>query len=255
MSELEPKLGGLERYTPARVTLARAGTSIGTAAQLQFQLDHARARDAVHDAVDFQRLAVALRKRGMPTLTLESAVPRGADSRSLYLRRPDLGRSLSTESSEALASTDTSEPDIAFIIADGLSALAIERNALPLLDALLPLLSPESWQGIFLSLVSNARVAIGDAIGGLLRARLSILLIGERPGLSSPDSLGVYLTSNPSPGKTDADRNCISNIRPGGLGYEEAAHRIVAYRSAAARLGGTGFALKDSVQPSGKVLP
>ena len=163
---------------------------------------------------------------------------------------PDLGRRLSPESATRLAALPATTPDLAIVIADGLSALAIDRHALPMLEALLPLLSSANWTLATICLVQNGRVAIADEIASLERARLSLILIGERPGLSSPDSLGAYLTFDPCPGRTDADRNCISNIRDEGLGYPEAAHRIIAYLEAAKALGRSGYALKQPPSPN-----
>ena len=240
----------LGRYTPARVGLGRSGSAIGTAAQLEFQLDHALARDAVHDEADLPGLLARLRERGLEALLLDSAVPPGPGARGIYLRRPDLGRMLANESAAALKARAKSSAEIVFIVADGLSALAVDRHALPLLNALTEVLPQADWVDLPVCLVRNGRVAVGDEIGGLLGAKLSILLIGERPGLSAPDSLGVYLTSDPRPGRTDAERNCISNIRSGGLGYGEAAARIAFYCKAASELGGTGYALKDASGPS-----
>jgi len=238
--------------TTARLSLGRPGVTaafVSTRDQLQFQFDHARARDAVHDIPEFAGLLSGIQSRGMDAVLLESAVPTGPDARQTYLRRPDLGRRLSARSVAELQSRTSDTRKTILVIADGLSALAIDRHALPLVDALAP--AEVAIDGP-VSVVRNGRVAIGDEIGELLRAEMSILLIGERPGLSAPDSLGVYLTSHPRVGRTDAERNCISNIRLEGLGYDEAAHRIAFYLRAAHELGGTGYALKDS---SGLVSP
>jgi ethanolamine ammonia-lyase small subunit len=235
--------------TSARLSFGR--TDVSTHDQLQFQLDHALARDAVHAQVDVGSLTQGLQVRGLEAIVVRSAVESSQKDRRAYLRRPDLGRKLHSDSAEALRLAMHAEPErveagkprLLFILADGLSSLAVERHALPLLDATLPLLpSPCS----LIPLVQDARVAIADEIGKLLHAQLTILLIGERPGLSSPDSLGVYLTWNPHPGRTDAERNCISNIRGDqGLSYAEAAYRIAHYIAEARRLGTTGIALKD----------
>lgn len=241
MSELE-KSRSLP--TSARISLGQTGPSIPTREQLRFQLDHALARDAVHAQLDVTTILRDLQQRGLSALPLQGA----ASDRRTYLRRPDLGRTLQAYSAEVLqhhAADSAQPPEVVFILADGLSALALERHALPLLDATLPLLKPGLREGPF-CIVSQARVAIGDEIGHLLGARLSVLLIGERPGLSSPDSLGVYLTWEPRPGRTDAERNCISNIRAGGLNYADAAARITYYIHEAQRLGATGIALKRS---------
>jgi len=221
--------------TAARLSLGSASPTLSTHHHLNFQLDHAQARDAVHAALDVPQLLRGLAERDLSSVVVHSA----AGSRREYLRRPDLGRKLSADSREVLQRQPPTE--LAIVLADGLSALAVERHALPLLDALLPLL-PASY---FLFPALNARVAIGDEVGGLLQAKLSLVLIGERPGLSSPDSLGAYITWQPRVGRTDAERNCISNIRHAGLSYGEAAYRIAHYFAEAQRLGVTGIALKD----------
>jgi ethanolamine ammonia-lyase small subunit len=235
----------LRSYTPARIALRRTGVSLATKEILDFQLAHAQARDAVHATLDTQHLTQRLRTEipslTLPILTLSSAAP----DRAAYLRRPDLGRTLAPASAALL---HPSPCDILLVIADGLSATAIEHHAVPLLDALLPTLPPNQTLGP-LCIATQARVAIADHIGSLLRAQLSIVLIGERPGLSSPDSLGVYITWNPTPGRTDADRNCISNIRTAGLDYTTAAARIAFYCAEAHRLQLTGTALKEATLP------
>ena len=221
--------------TTARLSLGETAPTLSTQHHLNFQLDHAQARDAVHAALDIPQLQRGLTARNLTSLTLHSA----AATRREYLRRPDLGRKLSASSRELLQQQPPTE--VAIVLADGLSALAVERHALPLLDALLPLF-PVPYS-LFPAL--NARVALGDEVGGLLQAKLSLVLIGERPGLSSPDSLGAYITWQPRVGRTDAERNCISNIRREGLSYAEAAYRIAHYFAEAQRLGTTGIALKD----------
>ena len=248
----KPGLGdALRRYTPARVSLGQVGPAIPTSEQLRFQLDHALARDAVHARLDVAALLQGLRERQMECLALRSAVAgeAGQDDRQIYLRRPDLGRTLHPDSAQLLRqySTNTSEkPDVVFVIADGLSALAVERHALQLLDAMMRDLGSEQWRAGPVCVVSQGRVAIGDEIGTLLQAKLVVMLIGERPGLSGPDSLGVYITWEPRPGRTDAERNCISNIRNEGLSYADAARRIVFYMNEAERLQCTGIALKEN---------
>jgi ethanolamine ammonia-lyase small subunit len=249
--------------TTARLSLGNPSPTVSTADHLRFQLDHALARDAVHTQLDTALLLRGLHDRNLQSLLLQTNAP----DRRTYLRRPDLGRTLHPTSIQAIkAAAPSVDPDgrdaslsganILFILADGLSALALERHALPLLDATLPLIpnpvgvpsdrsSSVGWCSL-IPVLTNARVAIGDQIGHLLNAQLTVLLIGERPGLSSPDSLGVYLTWNPRPGRTDAERNCISNIRGDqGLSYTEAAHRIAHYLAEARRLHTTGIALKD----------
>jgi ethanolamine ammonia-lyase small subunit len=234
----------LRSYTPARIALRRTGVSLATTEILDFQLAHAQARDAVHATLDTQHLIHRLHTEiplTVPILTLASAAP----DRASYLRRPDLGRTLAPASAALL---HPSPCDILLVIADGLSATAIDRHAIPLLAALLPTLPPNQTLGP-LCIATQARVAIADHIGSLLHAQLSIVLIGERPGLSSPDSLGVYITWNPTPGRTDADRNCISNIRTAGLDYITAAARIAFYCAEASRLKLSGTALKEATPP------
>lgn len=240
----------LEIYTPARVQLHSTGHSLATSEILQLQLATAQARDAVHATVDVPALIRGLDQRKLASLVLNSA----ATNRLDYLRNPALGRTLATHSEMALknvaAATGESAAayDLVFVIADGLSALAVDRHAMQLLDALLPLLDP-AWRIAPICVVEQARVAIADPIGEILGARASVILIGERPGLSSPDSLGVYITWNPRAGRTDADRNCISNIRTAGLDYTSAAFKIAFYCSEAQRLQLTGTALKEITQP------
>ncbi|HTZ58654.1 MAG TPA: ethanolamine ammonia-lyase subunit EutC [Acidobacteriaceae bacterium] len=229
----------LRSYTPARIGLERRGISLATRPLLDFQLAHARARDAVHGAIDVRMLCDELRRCGLTALALESK----AADRSTYLRRPDLGRVLSEESASQLI---PGEYDAVFVIADGLSALAVERHALHLLRALLPLL--KGWRVAPVCVVEQGRVAVGDAIGEALNARLAVVLIGERPGLSSPDSLGVYLTWEPRRGRKDAERNCISNIREEGLSYAAAASRLYALMQEASRRRLTGVGLKDPTE-------
>ena len=220
----------LRQFTAARIALGRSGISLPTQPLLAFQLAHAQARDAVQLALDVPQLLRDLEHAGIADakdcLVLSSA----AADRLTYLQRPDLGRRLSDESRAVLAAQIGQESgrrhDIALVIADGLSALAVARNAVPFLAALMRQLAPENWSMAPLSVVRMGRVAVADEVGERLGARLVVLLIGERPGLSSPDSMGVYATWMPRVGLNDADRNCISNIRPAGLGYEEAAHKL-----------------------------
>jgi ethanolamine ammonia-lyase small subunit len=225
------------------VGLARAGASIATEEQLRFQLDHALARDAVHARLDVASLLAGVERLGLKGVALRSAVAGGAGDRQTYLRRPDLGRRLSAESAATLGGS-SEPPDIVFTIADGLSALAVERHALPLLGAVLGLIDRDAWRVGPVCVVSQGRVAVGDEIGERLGARLVVMLIGERPGLSAADSLGVYITWNPRPGRTDAERNCISNVRLEGLGYAEAARQVVWLMNEARRLGVTGVGLR-----------
>ena len=244
----------LQRFTDARIALGRAGHSQPTAAHLRFQLAHAGARDAVHLPLDADGLALSLQSLGLPTLLLHSA----ASDRSTYLQRPDLGRQLDDASRAALATRNASSPqatafDLAFVVADGLSALAMHRNAEPLLTAVLARLRADAdhaWTIAPIAVVEQGRVAIGDEIGQALQARTVVVLIGERPGLSSPDSLGIYLTWEPHVGRTDAQRNCISNVRPGGLGTDAAAVKLCQLLQRSRALQCTGIGLKDEADDS-----
>lgn len=229
----------LRRYTAARIALGRAGVSQPTASQLAFQLAHAQARDAVHLALEVARLRQAIATELQLT---DVALHSAASSRHVYLQRPDLGRRLDAASRALLQPCDC---DLVIVLADGLSALAIERNALPFLQALLQRIAQEGWTLAPLAIVEQGRVAVGDEVGELLRARAVLVLIGERPGLSSPDSMGLYLTWAPRVGLTDERRNCISNVRPAGLGYEAAAARLHYLLAEAFRRELTGVALKD----------
>jgi ethanolamine ammonia-lyase small subunit len=234
----------LRELTPARVGLARSGVSLETRELLDFQRSHAQARDAVHGRLEAATLAAALAEiTAADVLQLHSA----ATDRATYLQRPDLGRTLDAPSRELLSHhifPALHNPSrLALIVADGLSALAVERHAVPLINEFLPRL--DSWQIAPLCVVEQARVAIGDEIGVALGAQVSIVLIGERPGLSSPDSLGAYITWSPRPGRTDAERNCISNIRLEGLTYAQAAAQLGYYLTEARRRQLTGVALKE----------
>ncbi|GAB3626684.1 Ethanolamine ammonia-lyase light chain [Pandoraea terrae] len=245
----------LRQFTNARIGLGRVGGSVPTAPWLSFSLAHAQARDAVHQPLAAEALHEALRGKGFNTLDVRSAV---AD-RNEYLRRPDLGRRLSPESAAMLDARNTESaaglsaaapgrsgegaPDIVFVVADGLSALAVSRHAVPLLVSVREHLG--DWRLGPVVVASQARVALGDDIGERLGAAMVAVLIGERPGLSSPDSLGIYLTYAPRVGRNDAQRNCISNVRPEGLSYAQAAFKLAYLMNAARRLGLTGVGLKD----------
>lgn len=250
----------LRRFTPARIGLGRVGGSVPTPALLDFELAHARARDAVHAALDTQTLARELRAIGFAEPVI---VKSQARDRMEYLLRPDLGRALDEESRQRLRPasaqpqprSDASEPpcDLAIVIADGLSALAPARHAIPLLHAMHA--DPDlAGQRPPVIVATMARVALGDQIGELLRAQAVVVLIGERPGLSSPDSLGAYLTWAPRAGRTDAERNCISNIRPEGLPYAGAARKLLYLLWQARHLQLSGLALKDDSEPSLHIL-
>jgi ethanolamine ammonia-lyase small subunit len=234
----------LRRFTGARIALGRSGTSLPTEAHLAFQLAHARARDAVHLPFDAAGVAAAVGALGLATVTVHSA----AGDRHTYLQRPDLGRRLDAASRarlEAGAGGAAPRFDLAFAVADGLSALAVHEHAAALLGAMQQRLAPAGWRIAPVVLVHHGRVAIGDEIGELLGAGLVAVLIGERPGLSSPDSLGLYLTWAPRVGLTDAARNCISNVRPAGLPIEQAAQKLHYLLDQARARQLTGIGLKD----------
>ena len=241
MSALPDPWDGLRAHTAARIALGRTGHSLPTAEWLRFAQAHALARDAVHTPLDADALARDLHALGLETLPITSAAP----DRATYLRRPDLGRRLSLRSAALLAGLDARPCDLAVVLADGLSARAVQAHAAPLLAELQPRLAANALAFAPVTLALQARVALGDEVGALLKARAVLVLIGERPGLSSPDSLGAYLTWAPQPGRSDAQRNCVSNIRPDGLPVADAAHKIAWLLQAAQRLGATGVALKD----------
>jgi ethanolamine ammonia-lyase small subunit len=231
----------LRRHTPARIALGRSGASLPTHEVLAFSLAHAQARDAVHTAFSAQTVADAIEGLGLPTLVVDSAAP----DRVTYLRRPDLGRRLSDSSRDLLSGRPSKPADLAIVVADGLSSTAVHAHAAPLIAALLPLTRAERWTLAPIVIARQARVALGDEVGEILGARLVLLLVGERPGLSSPDSLGAYLTFAPRVGLTDAARNCVSNIRGEGLSYEQAAFKLAWLAREALRQGESGVALKD----------
>ncbi|CAO3404661.1 ethanolamine ammonia-lyase subunit EutC [Azospirillum palustre] len=220
--------------TRARIALGRSGDALPTKALLEFQLAHARARDAVHSAVDFDRLAADLSP--LETIRVHSAAP----DRPTYLRRPDLGRRLDPASAAGLTA---GEWDLVFVIADGLSAAAVQVNAAPLVRACTARLGHLRIGPVVLA--EQARVALGDEVASAMGARLVALLVGERPGLSAAESLGVYLTWDPKSGRADSERNCISNIHSGGLSIQTAADKLCWLATEAARLKLTGVALKE----------
>jgi ethanolamine ammonia-lyase small subunit len=225
-------------FTPARIALGRVGASQPTDALLRFSMAHANARDAVYEPLDFAGLLAQL---GGPDEYI--AVKSRAADRAQYLRRPDFGRRLDASSIDRLRESQHHHFDLILVIADGLSALATSRHAVPLVKALRSKL--EGWRIGPIVIAEQARVALGDEVGELLNARCVAVLIGERPGLTSPDSLGIYLTWKPRVGRTDAERNCISNIRPAGLSYEHAATKLVTLLEGAKQLGATGIDLKE----------
>ena len=232
----------LRASTPARIALGRVGAGLPTAEVLRLGIAHAQARDAVHRPLDAQALATRLAADGWPVVRVASR----ASTRQHYLLRPDLGRRLDDASAERLAAlADAARPlDLALVVADGLSSLAAERHAATLLAALRPLV-PAAWRLGPVVVATQARVALGDEVGERLGARIVVVAIGERPGLSSPDGLGLYLTFAPRIGRVDAERNCISNVRPEGLAPERAAARLAWLLAEAARRALSGVALKD----------
>jgi ethanolamine ammonia-lyase small subunit len=229
------------RLTPARVALGRAGNALPTTEVLALALAHARARDAVHIPLDISATEQECRALGFDTIRVRSA----ARDRATYLRRPDLGRKLNRDDAARLSGC--SGPfDLSFVIGDGLSSPAVQANAPFLLEALKPYLDRSQPSVAPVAIAEQARVALGDEIGASMKARMSVVLIGERPGLSACDSLGIYLTYAPQIGCTDAQRNCISNVRPAGLDFQTAAQRLFWLIEEAFRLGKSGVALKDS---------
>lgn len=244
----------LREFTDARIALGRSGASLPTREVLNFGLAHARARDAIHRPFDSEQLEPELAAMGLSSLTVHSA----AGDRHIYLNRPDLGRRLDEASRADLAASGVRPADLLLVIGDGLSSYAVHRQALPLIRALLPYLHT---LGICLApvvLAHQSRVALGDDIGETLKARAVAILIGERPGLSSPDSLGVYLTWQPHRQRLESERNCISNIRPDGLSYDAAAFKLAWLLEQAFLRRLTGVRLKDeSDNPAlhGRVKP
>lgn len=244
MSELDREgrdavdpFAGLRVATRARIGLGRAGDALPTRAQLDFQAAHARARDAVHGAVDFAAIVAALGERALPSVEVQS---RAAD-RATYLRRPDLGRRVDPASLPTLNAA-RGDYDLAFVVADGLSAAAVNRHAVPLIAEVTR--RAPNWKLAPVVLAHQARVALGDEVAEALGARMVAVLVGERPGLSTADSLGIYLTWMPRVGRADAERNCISNVHGDGLSYAQAADTLLWLMTEAQRRGLTGVALK-----------
>ncbi len=232
----------LRRFTDARISLGRCGASQPLAASLAFKLDHAKARDAVRQPMDATAMAAAITALGRTCLTLDSQ----ATDKDLYLTRPDLGRTLQDASRETLAAYH-GPYDLCLVVGDGLSARAVHENAVPFLTHFLAALDTTPLTLAPICLVRGARVAVADDVAHTLGARLSAICIGERPGLSSPDSLGVYMTYDPKPGTTDEARNCISNIRAAGLPPAEAARKLAYLAEHALALGFSGVHLKDKM--------
>jgi ethanolamine ammonia-lyase small subunit len=248
---------GLRRFTPSRIALGRAGASLPTAEVLAFSADHAAARDAVHSVLNLDELTRKIESLSVSTVKLQSAAP----DRMTYVRRPDLGRRLSDQSRAALAKLNppTATCDVALIVADGLSALAAQEQAPKLLQHLLPLLASSGISTDPICVVANGRVAIEDEIGAILSAAVAVILLGERPGLGTADSLGAYLVYEPRVGNSDAQRNCVSNIRPSGLRPEAAAQTLHYLLSESLKRKISGVGLKDerttALKAGGTPLP
>ena len=240
----------LKDYTDARIGLGRSGVSIPTSHSLAFQLAHAQAQDAVHLPLDVENIVEQLLVNDINKEISHILLHSQAINRTTYLQRPDLGRRLDKNSSEILKkikANDNAFYDLSIIIVDGLSSLAIKENAINFIKKLMTALKEDKqkWNLSPFSIVQQGRVAVGDEVGELLKTKISIVLIGERPGLSSPDSLGLYLTWNPKVGLSDASRNCISNIRSEGLSYEEAVKKTMYLLKESRRLELSGVNLKD----------
>lgn len=234
----------LRALTPARIALGRAGTSLPTVAQLDFQYAHAQARDAVHLPLDVAGLRELIHAQGHATQALHSS----AADRNTYLQRPDLGRRLDAASVQQLKALGSSGFDLSVVIADGLSSLAVQRHAPPMLQRISELAAAEGWSLAPIAVVEQGRVAVADEVAELLGARMVVIMIGERPGLSSPDSLGLYFTYAPRVGLNDASRNCISNVRLEGLSYAMAAHKLLYLMREACVRQLSGVNLKDEAQ-------
>jgi ethanolamine ammonia-lyase small subunit len=230
----------LRAYTRARIALGRTGTSLPTEEVLKFGYAHAMARDAVHVPLDVEHFSAGLQASGLDVLQVQSAAP----DRATYLLRPDLGRRLDAASIEKLQREERKGCDVLLVVGDGLSSLAVSNHAQPVIEALHAVF-PKHWNIGPVVVARQARVALCDHVGELLQARLVLMLVGERPGLTSPDSLGIYITYKPVVGRNDAERNCISNVRPGGLDYLAAARKAGWLVNEAMRLKLSGVALKD----------
>lgn len=228
----------LRRHTAARIALGRTGTSLPLREQLRFELAHAQARDAVHIPLDTSVLRAELER---DLWHVAQVCSRAAD-RNMYLARPDWGRRLHPDCAQSLASDGPSEPELVFVISDGLSSTAVQRHAAALMREIRQRLPDPDRTSVVIAV--QARVALADEVGGILGAQIAVSVIGERPGLSSPDSLGLYLTHTPRIGRSDAERNCISNVRPQGLGYAEAADQLLALIHASRRAGLSGVRLR-----------
>lgn len=231
----------LRTFTGARIALGRVGTSLPTRAHLDFQLAHARAKDAVRLPLDVDALAARLKETGVETLQLDTL----AASRSDYLQNPDRGRQLAPQGQALLRAKRGIAPDIALVVADGLSSIAIQRHAVAFLQILMPLLAQRGYTCSSIALIRQGRVAVADEVAQVMGSRMAVILIGERPGLSSPDSMGIYFTFHPHVGCQDSMRNCISNIHDHGLSYGQASTKLIYLVTEADRLGLSGVQLKD----------
>ena len=244
----------LKQFTSARIGIGRSGVSVPTPELLAFQMAHAQAKDAVLIKIHFDKIATFLKKEKLPTIELESA----CETREIYLTRPDLGRILSENSKLKIKTKDKNKiqisNSISLIVVDGLSSAAIENNIIPLFKILLPELRKRKFSIAPIALVKNGRVAIGDEISFVQKTDICLVMIGERPGLSSPDSLGVYLTYKTKPGTTDERRNCISNIREGGMNYPLASGKILYLVEESLRKKISGVHLKDNLIEGDKKL-
>ncbi|RSD30127.1 ethanolamine ammonia-lyase subunit EutC [Vibrio pectenicida] len=244
----------LRQFTSARIALGRAGNSIPTHEMLAFQLDHARARDAVHRVLNIDQIIEELCAQKQiieHTPDLPIVVNSKASNRLMYLQRPDLGRQLDEISWQKIndyqANTVRSY-DLSIVITDGLSSTAIQNHAVHIVNQLVALLSADNkhdWSLAPITIVKQGRVACGDDVGEGYKAKITLILIGERPGLISPDSMGLYITWNPIRGKQDSSRNCISNIRPEGLNYQEACQKAYYLLSESLQRQISGIDLKD----------
>jgi ethanolamine ammonia-lyase small subunit len=238
----EDNWGELKQFTDARIALGHTGASLPTKEMLNFSLSHASARDSVHMPFEKERISKELEGLGFSTLQVNSQ----ASNRQIYLTRPDLGRLLCSSSEDLLAKLPTMEYDLTMVVADGLSAKAVHRNTIPLIKQMLGYLAQLEFKLAPIVIAEQARVGLGDAIGGITKSQFVAILIGERPGLSSPDSLSVYLTYKPHTGLLESERNCISNIRPEGLSYEKAAFKLAWLIEHANLRKCTGIELKDN---------
>jgi ethanolamine ammonia-lyase small subunit len=235
----------LHRFTQARIGLGRSGHGVPTSEHLKFQLDHARARDAVHWSWDLESFQKKLKKEKLPSFVLKTP----AQTRTEYLARPDLGRKLSSESEKTLRSKFRKSYNIALLLSNGLSSSAIETHGLPFLKILMKELHESGFKASPIFLADNSRVALSDAVGAAVNAKMVVMLVGERPGLTSSDSLAMYLTYAPKVGNTDANRNCVSNIRPPeGLDYKNAVRKTLFLINESFRRKLSGVQLKDETE-------